>query len=559
MLSDPFLNGYVFAWVLAIILVGWFLWKLRPKLRVELTLYSAFFIVIIAVLLILHGVTLHPTLKNTISIPAWNFDYENNFPTKATTILLITVSITAARLTLAPQSIPKRALWLLMALTYFLFALDEFWEIHETFYDLYNNLYPIIVALIVAALLILQHSANRADRMCLHWLLIGLFLSILGAYALDQKEGITIRFPFGLPTLGFDLHSAEEMLELFGTFFVLLGLIGYSHSKIKGWSKQLNFRIYLLSLPVLAFVIFRYIFWLTPFYELKLEAESVHVVIDENAIAIQGYDLPYISNQLYHERSDNLQINTYYRAYRTPQQIFGFSSYLIDPINGSIYSHSNDRNFRPLDQMVLGRTYRLEQILRIDNLPPNRAIWAVLSLWYEDENHEFHNFNISESDQPLLSDREVILTEFVRRKESVPSTFPAIASFDNGFDLRQVDFPNIARIGETIVVGVTWSSANDSSVDTVQFLHFHHETSDTIWNHDQPPLGARLPTRLWYAGLQDQETWRITIPDGITPGRYQLYTGLYRSSDTERIAAYDESGNEFQDAIIPLGTIEILN
>ncbi len=296
-----------------------------------------------------------------------------------------------------------------------------------------------------------------------------------------------------------------------------------------------------------------------PFYELKVYAEPVNVAVDEVAIALQGVDLPKW-NQLNLGTSKHILIHTYYQANRPPQQNFGFSLHLLDQVNEETYAYDNKRNFRPLDQIVVGRTYRIEQKLpHFGNILPNRALWLVFSLWYQDGDGEFHNYHVSESDRPLLSERQAILTEFVLRTEIEPSSGPAIATFENGFDLRKAEMPHQANVGGTLNVTFTWSSANDGTEDTVQFLHFHHEASDTIWNHDQPPLGARLPTRLWYAGLEDRESWQITLPDDLPAGRYQLYTGLYRSSDTERITAYDESGKEIQDAIIPLGTIEILN
>ena len=83
------------------------------------------------------------------------------------------------------------------------------------------------------------------------------------------------------------------------------------------------------------------------------------------------------------------------------------------------------------------------------------------------------------------------------------------------------------------------------------------EESGFFWNHDQPPLGMRLPTRLWYAGLADRETWQSTLPADMPTGRYQLYTGLYRLSDLARMTVYDEFGESLPEARLPLGFIEI--
>ena len=66
-----------------------------------------------------------------------------------------------------------------------------------------------------------------------------------------------------------------------------------------------------------------------------------------------------------------------------------------------------------------------------------------------------------------------------------------------------------------------------------------------------------MPTRLWYEGLRDTETWQITIPADLAPGRYAVYTGLYRLSDLERLPVGDADGKPLPDARVPLGSITI--
>ena len=91
----------------------------------------------------------------------------------------------------------------------------------------------------------------------------------------------------------------------------------------------------------------------------------------------------------------------------------------------------------------------------------------------------------------------------------------------------------------------------------MQFLHLGHESSGEWWVYDQQPLGARLPTRLWYKGLADSETWQVPLPADLAPGRYRVFTGLYRTRDLERIPANDAGGSPFPDARVPLGSLTI--
>ena len=72
------------------------------------------------------------------------------------------------------------------------------------------------------------------------------------------------------------------------------------------------------------------------------------------------------------------------------------------------------------------------------------------------------------------------------------------------------------------------------------------------------PLGLRLPTRLWYAGLQDPaRCGSFTLPADLQPGRYSIYSGLYRLSDLQRLGVTLADGAQPADARIPLGTILI--
>ena len=108
-----------------------------------------------------------------------------------------------------------------------------------------------------------------------------------------------------------------------------------------------------------------------------------------------------------------------------------------------------------------------------------------------------------------------------------------------------------------MAIPFTWQADSEGREDWVQFLHFVHEESGALWNHDQQPLGARLPTRLWYEGLRDTETWQFTLPADLAPGRYAIYTGLYRLSDLGRLPVSDADGMPLPDARVPLGYLTI--
>ena len=189
--------------------------------------------------------------------------------------------------------------------------------------------------------------------------------------------------------------------------------------------------------------------------------------------------------------------------------------------------------------------------------PVNRAFWIVLTLWREQDG-EYVRQKILASDQHLLDDTQVVLDELVL-PPAVSTATPTdpTALFDNGFALDAAELPPSVRPGETLNIRFDWRSDVDEREDYVQFLHLGHEEGGDWWVYDQLPLGPRLPTRLWYNGLADSETWQVALPADLTPGRYAVFTGLYRQSDLERIPASDIDGKPFLDARVPLGSLMI--
>ncbi len=115
--------------------------------------------------------------------------------------------------------------------------------------------------------------------------------------------------------------------------------------------------------------------------------------------------------------------------------------------------------------------------------------------------------------------------------------------------------PELAFAGEILSIPFTWRSDVGSDEDHVQFLHFGHVDSGEWWVFDQPPLGPRLPTRLWYSGLADSETWQVPLPADLAPGRYEVFTGLYRASDQERVPASDAEGTPWLDNRVAVGVL----
>ena len=379
----------------------------------------------------------------------------------------------------------------------------------------------------------------------------------LGGYLLDQLKILCLSDNPELGNLCIDLHPSEEILELIGTLMVIVSLTAYGLHSITRLEWRRHLTLSAFGFYALLFPISIQLHHLEPLFSLDL-AERVAVSFADDTLELRGYYFyfPFTAPRL---NSEYWRVGIFVKASRPLTHEFGYSFHIIDQASGEVTAGINEWSNRRHKNFVTGRTYRFQQHFNnLKDTPRNRALWLVLSLWYQDDDGAFHNYTISGSDLRLLSESHTILTEFVLDTETETTSAPALATFTNGFDLRQADFPAHARAGAPLSVDFTWSAANDGGEDWTQFLHFVHEESGYFWNHDQPPLGARLPTRLWYADLADRETWQFILPDDMPAGRYQLYTGLYRLSDLERMTVYDEFGDPLPDERLSLGFMQIL-
>ena len=261
------------------------------------------------------------------------------------------------------------------------------------------------------------------------------------------------------------------------------------------------------------------------------------------------------------KKDDAVLVQFYSFPWQSVSKGLGYSIRLVDQVSGdSVASRdtsvNHDRTFKLFSERFI-RVYVQEIEIDIPpQTPVNRALWVVLTLW-RDLAGEFAPEQVISSDRQLLDESQVVLGEIVLPAATVRSrTFP-VAEFDNGFSLDAVDMPESATPGETLAIRFTWYAVKPGREDHVQFLHLGHEASGNWFVFDQQPLGSRLPTRLWYGGLADSETWQVLLPVELATGRYTVFTGLYRTRDQERVPSNNSDGTPWLEARVPLGILTI--
>ena len=542
--NEKLIFAFLFALYVPVGLISY--WRLIPHLAAP---YARLASVMLAaqIIVIVLSIGLRPASKFEIWL--WSLDQEWNIPsTLASTQLALVAGVALltgwlAKARSAPQGLYLGGIGLL-----FLFlAWDEYVSFHEGIAN-WEGYYAALGAVVAVATAIVARRSPRRARIWHLCLLTGLAMSATGGILLNGQGPICDRLGF-LPLYGcLWPHNYEESLEFLGVWLVLLAVLG--HLSLAVPVPKLRLWRTLYALPALWILLLVHNAFI-PRLELWLLAEPASVQF-ESGLRLNGY------------RIDNKEgafvLRLYPSAKRRDYVGKGFSVHLVDQVSGDSVA-SRDRHVSRQASLLSapGYSHVYRQWMELE-IPPgtatNRALSLVLTLW-RDINGEFLRQRVLSSDLKLLGDAQVLLGELVLPANSSAPATPPLAQFKNGFSLGAVDLPPSARPGENLVIPFTWQSSENGREDQVQYLHLGRIESDAWFVYDQEPLGPRLPTRLWYSGLADSETWQVPLPSDLAPGHYQVFTGLYRTRDHERVPATDADGRPFIDARVPLGTLVI--
>lgn len=437
-----------------------------------------------------------------------------------------------------------------IALVFLFFALDEYYQIHE-YIAQWGQRYRLLGMAVAAATLVAAYYSPRRTRRFFLALLLGLALSAFGAMALDS-QWIPCFGQVGM--LRFDgcmfLWFWEEALEFLGIWLALVALLGLYARHFPAPPAKSQRHLYALPLLWLMFLLLS---TFIPRLEHRLTAQKTQVEY-EAGLTLRGYHIE--------SDAENVQLRVFISA---PQKIFydyGYSLQLIDQVSGETLAFSDVYASREHGLWLFGGEYAplYRQAIGLD-IPPdaarNHAYAVALKLWRR-EHKEFPGQAILKSDLPQLWGNLLLIDELVLPRHEAPARAddkPPLAHFAGGFTLVSAALPARAIPGETLSITFHWESAAAGAEDYTQFLHLRHVASGEWWVYDQQPLGARLPTRLWYAGLADEEGWRLPLPADLLPGAYEVFTGLYRNRDKERAAAADAAGAPLLDNRLALGSI----
>ena len=508
----------------------------------------------------------------------WHLDKEHNIPAalSSTQLALVgAVALITAWLARTWQTW-HRLYMATLGLVFLFFAWDEFFMVHERIGN-WEVLYTVLGAVVVAATALVAARSPRRSRIWHICLLAGLTVSASGGIALEGLRNSQICERLGLVVPNDRqclIYNIEESLEFLGAWLTLVALLGHFSDTVSGLHSRVWLVLYVFSAIVVCLLIRHTpLGWKleTGLREVNREFSRFQREFSRLAMLIEYHTLFQPASIQYKSRVE-------LQAYRidSAESVFaiqllastpnwhsysglGYSLHLVDQDTAESVAQTDSSASRRRSWRITEKSYVYKQRIEVhvpQEMPTNRALWMVLSIWRK-EGDAYVRQKIISSDQPLLSDTQVILGEFVMQAEPVASSSIPIARFENGFILDVVNMPASAQAGETLAIPIAWRTEIDGREDFVQFLHFGHEESGAWWVHDQQPLGPRLPTRLWYRGLADSEIWQVPLAADLAAGRYTVFTGLYRAGDQARLPATDAEGTSFVDARVPLGVLTI--
>ncbi len=124
----------------------------------------------------------------------------------------------------------------------------------------------------------------------------------------------------------------------------------------------------------------------------------------------------------------------------------------------------------------------------------------------------------------------------------VPQQWPeppseSVARLGESIELVSVSVrPELAQTGDVVTASVRWYVSGPApSADFTTLLHFGEPDRSPLATGDRPPLNGDYPTRVWETGEVIDDSYTLTIPEGLESGRYPVWIGMYDPNTGQRL------------------------
>ena len=140
-------------------------------------------------------------------------------------------------------------------------------------------------------------------------------------------------------------------------------------------------------------------------------------------------------------------------------------------------------------------------------------------------------------DTAWLDTINVQATSSPRLAESVKAGFRG----DNGDVLLAAGFGLETVRPDQLTFNLSWSSPARPQADYTVFAQLLDAEGQLVTGFDRPPLDGAYPTATWLPGQTILDPRRIPL-NGVSPGRYRLVVGLYRTDTGQPLRTQEGAG-----------------
>jgi len=118
-----------------------------------------------------------------------------------------------------------------------------------------------------------------------------------------------------------------------------------------------------------------------------------------------------------------------------------------------------------------------------------------------------------------------------------PPPGPALAKVGEGIEIVQAQLSeDEVSPGQSLTVRLAWRVTQDVASDFTTFVHLGEAGKPPLATGDSPPLQGDYPTSRWEAGeVIVSDDYALTVPDGLDPGRYAVFVGMYDPPTLQRL------------------------
>ncbi len=474
---------------------------------------------------------------------------------------------------------PGRVFWLAAGGAFLFLSLDEFIEIHEHIWKLWQlspgftlvglhlwrGLYLVGGGGLTLATLLLWRRHYRESGRVFALLFIGLAVTGISGIAVEHvtlqawcwtaaKSG---RWVCENPQ---QWLVFEEIFEIVGVTLALGGLLLFAQERLerRAWRRLTRIVPVTWALALVGLTVY---LWVLPDVEKTLTAAPLRVTWYEGSLELQGVRIDgspagpgdEVSVWLYWQKSGSIPRNLHLSLHALERP--GLARSLASAEAGLIGQYE-------IDGWLPGVTVRKRLTLRLPeemNTPASLA--PMLRVWRGNwAQGEILGVDVHSSDRQLLGPDQVVIGSV-----ALPGPAPVSAAgktvearFGDALMLGGYSLPEEAVAGSALALALDWQVLAAPGANFTQFLHFFAAADDRfVAGFDEPPFGGRFPTSDWPAGHALRDEWQVSLPPELAPGDYQLVFGLYDAQTLERLPL-QVAGEALQDGLLPLGRLQVV-